>query len=201
MIYFIRASLVNQTIFSQMSALWDPHRLCFAWSQSLSGAWLKDPWHFLNSVDEAVLLAWAPVPCYSPTGSMGGIDPCWPGCLLVLPAGPGCLGHSATLSWWHLSSLLSCIQGWRLWCFVEFVWCSMSTHNMVFLHKRLLGIFEDSGRGHVGRGVDRDINLGGVYFQKTGIKERKWNRNLEKNKMKTLGVEARRRDFNKMFDF
>lgn len=77
----------------------------------------------------------------------------------------------------------------------------MSTHNMVFLHKRLLGIFEDSGRGHVGRGVDRDINLGGVYFQKTGIKERKWNRNLEKNKMKTLGVEARRRDFNKMFDF
>lgn len=72
----------------------------------------------------------------------------------------------------------------------------MSTHNVVFLHKRLLRIFEDSGRDHVGRGVDRDINLGDVYFQKTGIKERKWNRNLgEKNQNEDSGSRSSEKRF------
>ena len=56
----------------------------------------------------------------------------------------------------------------------------MLTYHVAFLYKRLFGIFEDSGKDHINRGVDKNINLGNVYFQKTRIKERKWNRNLEK---------------------
>jgi len=65
---------------------------------------------------------------------------------------------------------------------------------MAFLYKRLLRIFGDNGRDHVGRGVDRDISLGGCVLSENRNKGKEMNRNLEKRQNEES---VSSRDFNK----